>query len=173
MNQAAPGLIGAQLIGVWELVSYVDEQEGRGTRRPLGVNPKGLLIYTSDGFISAQLMKPGRPMFRSHNWHEGTPEEYQESGRGYIAYCGRYEVDEEKRTVAHIPSVALLPNLIGGRHIRGVALCGNKLTLCTSGVVAEDEPAAISILEWRKVARTLYDRASDPMAPPIPVAGKS
>jgi len=77
-----------------------------------------------------------------------------QSGRGYIAYCGRYEVDEEKLTVAHIPSVTLRPSLIGGRHIRSVALCGNNLTLCTRGALAENEPAVISRLAWRKVART-------------------
>ena len=137
--------IGSQLVGVWELVSYVDEQDGRENRYPLGAKPEGFLIYTPDGFVSAQLMKPGRAMFRSHDWLGGTAEEYQESGRGYIAYCGRYEVDEEKRTVAHIPSVALLPNLIGGRHLRSVTLCEGKLTLCAM------EASTISRLEWRKV----------------------
>jgi hypothetical protein len=152
VNQTQPAPIGPQLIGVWELVRYVDEQDGRESRYPLGIKPQGFLIYTSEGVVSAQLMKPGRPMFRSHDWHDGTPEEYQESGRGYIAYCGRYEVDEGKRTVTHIPSVALLPNLIGGRLVRAVTLSGSKLTLCTSGVAVENEPVFISRLEWRRVA---------------------
>jgi len=99
--------IKSQLIGVWGLVSYIDEQHGRENYYPLDTKPEGFLICTPEGFVSAQLMKPGRRMFQSHDWHEGTPEEYQESGRGYIAYCGRYEVDEEKRTVTHIPFVAL------------------------------------------------------------------
>ena len=152
MSPTTQMAIKSQLIGVWELVSYIDEQHGRENRYPLGTKPEGYLIYTPEGFVSAQLMKPGRRMFQSHDWHEGTPEEYQEAGRGYIAYCGRYEVDEEKRTVAHIPSVSLLPNLIGGRHVRTVTLCEGTLTLCASGVSTENEPGLISRLQWRKFA---------------------
>jgi hypothetical protein len=152
--------LSSRLIGVWGLVSYVDEQDGRENRYPLGTKPEGFLIYTPEGFVSAQLMKPGRRMFHSHDWHEGTPEEYQESGRGYIAYCGRYEVDEENRTVAHLPSVALLPNLIGGRHLRTVTLCEGTLTLYASGVPAENEPSVISRLQWRKVRSAIVRAGS-------------
>src|SRR5438445_6346553 len=109
-----PGAMASQLIGVWTLVSYTDEQEGRQDTHPFGPKPEGFLIYTADGFVSAQLMKPGRSAFRSRDWHHGTPEEYVESGSGYIAYCGTYEVDEANETVTHLPSVALLPNLIHG-----------------------------------------------------------
>ena len=48
-------------------------------------------------------MKPGRLLFQSHDWNGGTADEYQQAGSGYIAYCGVYEVDEEKETVTHIP----------------------------------------------------------------------
>jgi hypothetical protein len=74
----------ARLVGVWRLVSYTDEQEGHEDSFPIGPEPEGFLIYTPDGFVSAQLMKPGRPLFR-----------------------GVYQVDEDSQTVTHIPSVAL------------------------------------------------------------------
>jgi hypothetical protein len=66
--------------------------------QPLGPSPQGFLIYKADGFVSAQLMRPGRPAFHLSDWHHGTPEEYQASGSGYIAYCGTYEADEENAT---------------------------------------------------------------------------
>ncbi|MGC2766477.1 MAG: lipocalin-like domain-containing protein, partial [Candidatus Acidiferrum sp.] len=115
--------------------------------------PVGYLIYTADGFVSAQLMKPGRSAFQSRDWHKGTPEEYVESGSGYIAYCGTYEVDETNETVTHIPSVALLPNLIHGRQLRALTLNGDRLTLRTSSA-GVDGVLVTSHLEWERIART-------------------
>src|SRR5271166_5301124 len=65
--------IASQLVGVWRLVSYTDEQEGGEDRFPFGPEPEGFLIYTHDRFVSAQLMKPGRSRFQSHDWDGGTP----------------------------------------------------------------------------------------------------
>lgn len=90
-----------RLVGVWGLVAYTDEHENGDETQPFGPNPQGFLIYTADGFVSAQLMEPGRPAFHSSDWNHGTLEEYRASGSGYIAYCGTYEVDEEKATVAY------------------------------------------------------------------------
>jgi hypothetical protein len=133
-----------QLAGVWTLVTYTDEHQGREDTHPFGSQPQGFLIYTGDGFVSAQLMKPGRAAFQSADWHQATPEEYQESGSGYIAYCGTYEVDEEKAIVTHIPSVSLLPNLILGRQSRLIDLHGDRLILRTVGT------PATSRLEWKR-----------------------
>jgi hypothetical protein len=142
--------IASQLIGVWTLLSYTEEKKGFKDTTPLGPDPVGFLIYTSDGFVSAQLMKPGRAAFQSRDWFQGTPEEYVESGSGYIAYCGRYEVDEVNETVAHIPSVALLPNLIHGRQLRAIQLHGDRLTLRTAGVADADGALVSSHLEWQR-----------------------
>jgi hypothetical protein len=141
--------IAPRLIGVWRLVSYTEQREGCEESFPFGPDPEGFLIYTPDGFVSAQLMRPGRAKFQSHDWHNGTPEEYRESGSGYIAYCGVYEVDEDKETVTHTPSVALLPNLILKGQVRSINLNGDRLSL---GVV-ESTVVGTSVtgrLEWRK-----------------------
>jgi hypothetical protein len=157
MNTARPlptfDRIASRLIGVWILVSYTEEKKGREDSHPLGPEPAGFLIYTPDGFVSAQLMKPGRSAFHSRDWNRGTPEEYEESGSGYIAYCGTYEVDEANRTVTHIPSVALLPNLIHGRQLRAINLNGDRLTLRASSSADADGAPVTSQLEWQRVGR--------------------
>jgi hypothetical protein len=130
-------------------VSYTDEQEGEKDRFPFGPKPEGFLIYTPDGFVSVQLMLPGRPLFESGDWRGGTPEEYLQAGRGYIAYCGVYKVDEDKETVTHIPSVALVPNLILKGQLRSVTLSGGRLTLRTAGA-PEAAGAVTSRLEWQR-----------------------
>jgi Lipocalin-like domain len=156
LNTAQPNptveRISSRLIGVWTLVAYMEEKEGCKETNPLGPKPVGFLIYTPDGFVSAQLMKPGRSAFQSRDWHKGTPEEYVESGSGYIAYCGTYEIDETNETVTHIPSVAL-PNLIHGRQLRALTLNGDRLTLRTSSVADVDGVLVTSHLEWQRIGR--------------------
>jgi hypothetical protein len=140
-----------RLVGVWSLVSYTDERADQEDTHPFGADPRGFLIYTADGFVSAQLMKPGRPAFASSDWRNATPQEYEASGSGYIAYCGTYEVDEEKAIVTHIPSVSLLPNLIGGRQSRSIDLAADRLVLRAVTPVAGGL-YVISRLEWQRIA---------------------
>jgi lipocalin-like protein len=151
MRHAVPQAIASQLVGVWKLVSYTDKQEGREDRSPFGPAPEGLLIYTPDGFVSAQLMQPGRSPFQSSDWPRGTPDEYRQAGSGYIAYCGVYEVDELKATVTHTPSVALLPSLIHQGQLRSITLKGDRLTLSV-GARAESGASATSRLEWQRAS---------------------
>jgi hypothetical protein len=129
---------------------YTDQQKGCEESFPFGPDPEGFLIYTPDGFVSAQLMRPGRAPFRSHDWHSGTPDEYRESGSGYIAYCGVYEVDEDKETVTHTPSVALLPNLILKGQVRSITLNGDRLSLRLVSESAVDGTSMTTRLEWQR-----------------------
>jgi len=143
-------MIASQLIGMWTLMSYRVEQEGREDTFPFGPEPVGFLIYTPDGFVSAQLMKPGRSRFHGYDWVGGTPDEYQQAGSGYIAYCGVYKVDEERETVTHTPSVALVPNLILQQQVRLVTLSADGLTLRAVGTPVRDGPSVTSLLEWQR-----------------------
>jgi hypothetical protein len=140
----------SRLVGVWRLVSYAVEQAGQQDRFPFGPEPEGFLIYTSDGFVSAQLMKPRRSPFQSHDWNGGTPDEYQQAGSGYIAYCRVYQVDEEHSTVAHTPSVALVPNLIHEGQLRLITFTGDRLILRAVGTREAPGASITSRLEWQR-----------------------
>jgi hypothetical protein len=152
---------GSRLVGVWRLMTYIDEHEGSEDTQPFGPNPQGFLVYTVDGFVSAQLMKPDRPAFHSSDWHHGTPQEYEAAGSGYIAYCGTYEVDEVKATVTHIPSVALLPNLIDGRQCRSIDLQGDRLVLRATGAPVAGGAYVTSCLEWTRIIPTVAPSTKD------------
>jgi hypothetical protein len=140
-----------RLVGVWSLLSYTSERADQEDIQPFGPDPRGFLIYTGDGFVSAQLMKPGRAAFHSSDWHNATPQEYEASGSGYIACCGTYEVDEEKATVTHIPSVSFFPNLIGGRQCRSIDLTSDRLGLRAVTAVASGL-YVISRVEWQRIS---------------------
>ena len=154
-STSLPGVsIGAHLVGVWNLISYTNILKNGREVQPFGVSPGGLLIYATDGFVSAQLMDPERRSSHGEEWGNWTPEEYREFGRGYIGYCGRYEVDEELGTVTHVPSVAFWPNLIGQRLLRRVQFVDSGLALTASYIGPGGEPAT-SHLEWSRISSDL------------------
>ena len=100
-----------QLIGAWKLVSYVEKPiDGSTPFYPMGEKPQGIIMYTPDGYMSAQLERPGRPPFASGDWFKGTAEEIKEEAAGYIAYCGPFHTDEEKQQLTHSMFVSLFPN---------------------------------------------------------------
>lgn len=137
------------LVGVWALKTYTDTHTGTSELQPFGNEPAGLLIYTADGFVSAQLMQPGRKSSHPGLWSNWSAEEFKTFGDGYIGYCGRYEVDEEHATVTHLPSVAFLPNFVGQRLLREVSFTDNRLTLKASYALPDGSTAA-SLLEWTR-----------------------
>jgi hypothetical protein len=98
-----------QLVGCWRLVGFsVTAAEGGEIDRPLGDKPLGTILFTPDGYMSAQLARPG------------PYEDEQEPNAYYIAYSGPYDVDEQARTVAHQVEVSVIPSWLGTTQIRQV-----------------------------------------------------
>ncbi len=49
------GSLRDQLIGAWKLVSYQEmPADGSEPFEPLGPEPRGIIVYTRDGYVSAQ-----------------------------------------------------------------------------------------------------------------------
>ena len=81
------------LIGAWKLVDYYieDTNNPREKYYPLGKDVTGFIMYTPDGYMSAQMMAAGRPPYASGRLHTGTQEEMAQAAKGYMAYSGQYE----------------------------------------------------------------------------------
>jgi lipocalin-like protein len=140
-----------QLIGAWKLVSYVEKPvDGSAPTYPMGENPLGIIMYTSDGYMSAQLMRPGRRPFASGDWFDGTDGEYREEASTYIAYSGPFHVDEENRTLSHSMFVSLFPNWTGQTQPRVVKIEGDTLHLSTEAPIKSGGKTVMSYLEWRR-----------------------
>ena len=71
-----------RLVGGWRLTGF-EVTPGGQTEHPLGDDPPGTILYTPDGYMSAQLARPG------------PYEDDQEPDAYYIAYSGPYDVDEQ------------------------------------------------------------------------------
>ena len=140
-----------QLIGAWRLISYVETPvDGSPKRFPLGEDAEGIIMYTPDGYVSAQLMKPGRRPFSSGDWFKGTPEEFMEESVGYIAYSGPFHVDETRRSLTHSMNVSLFPGWIGQTQPRVVSIDGNLLHLGTASPIQSRGTQVMADLIWER-----------------------
>ncbi len=139
-----------QLIGAWTLVSFVLKPvDGSAETFPMGETPMGVIMYTPDGYMSAQLTRPGRRPFASGDWLEGTDEEYREAAT-YLAYSGPFHVDEEKKTLTHSMFVSLFPNWTGQTQPRVVKIEGDMLHLSTESPVKSSGKMTMAYLRWRR-----------------------
>src|SRR5258708_34182005 len=119
-----------QLVGAWALSSFVERDIETGVEnRPFGERPIGLILYTPDGYMSAQLQRPDRHAFADGDLLRATPEEYAAAGSSYIAYSGRFFVDEAKMSLSNEMAVSFFPNWLGPRHVPLVRGAGKRLQM--------------------------------------------
>lgn len=107
-----------QVVGVWSLVSYQSQDETGKVIYPFGKDATGFLMYHPEGYVSAQFMRQGRPAYASGDPHEGTKEEMAEAAFGYLAYTGKFEVNEETSTLTHHVEVSMNPTWLGKQQPR-------------------------------------------------------
>jgi hypothetical protein len=111
----------SRLVGAWRL-AWIDEQ---ATQTQLhSTDRSGILIYTSDGHMSVQIMarEGARPV--------SGPVQYEQDG--YEAYYGKYTVDERAHTVTHHVQGALVRSLIGRDLARVYLLSDEQLIMKSS-----------------------------------------
>ena len=138
-------------MGAWTLVASVERGIETGVEsHPLGDRPLGLILYTPDGYMSAQLQRRERPPFAEGDLLRATPEEYAAAGSSYVAYSGRFFVDEAKKSLSHEMAVSFFPNWVGQRHVRLVELNGERLQLSTDGPQRLNGVLKTVTLSWRR-----------------------
>jgi hypothetical protein len=139
------------LIGAWRLVSSVETDVKTGALdHPLGDKPEGLILYTPDGYMSAQLSAADRPSFEIGDMYNGKPEEYVAAGRSYLAYSGPYYVDEANKIVEHKMFVSLFPNWKGQRQARIVSLDDKELHLIPNRPLMFNGSLKMATIIWRR-----------------------
>ncbi len=140
-----------RLIGAWTLVSYEERPvDGSESFFPMTKNPKGIIMYTPDGFMSAQLSKPDRKPFASGDWFKATDHEFKDEATSYIAYTGPFHVDEENQHLTHSMFISLFPNWIGQTQPRLVRIEGDRLFLSSATPISSSGKKVMSHLEWKR-----------------------
>ncbi|CAJ1496154.1 lipocalin-like domain-containing protein [[Mycobacterium] burgundiense] len=121
--------------GGWQLESFTARDDDGGLRRPLGRHPRGLILYTADGWMSAQLAPD--------------PAGHDVEIAEYLAYGGRFQLDVPAATVRHDVVMSTMPELLARPQLRHYRIEGDVLTL-SAGMTGDDGVATHSTLIWRR-----------------------
>jgi hypothetical protein len=114
-----------QLVGTWTFVSSTTKLPDGSPA--WGTNPKGLLIFTADGYFSSQIVRSDLPKFASKNRAQGTPEENKAVVQGTIGTFGTYTVDEAKKTYTLKFEGSSFPNRVGTEQTRPFTITERRL----------------------------------------------
>ena len=129
------------LVGTWMLVSNVTERDGKMVD-DFGPNPKGILIFHSNGRYSVIVMRGDLPKF-TWNRENPTADESLAVVKGSLAYFGTYTVDEAARALVSKIEGSTFPNWTGETQRRPFKLSGDQLKLIN--------PITASTITWQRV----------------------
>ncbi|GGR11702.1 lipocalin-like domain-containing protein [Streptomyces netropsis] len=136
-NTASDAVSPADLIGAWQLESYVGvDEDGGVSEGPLGPDPEGVLIYSADRHMTVSMMRAG---------HEASP------GGGpvtrFMGYAGTWQLSE--RQIVHEVAVSSHRHMVGTRQVRGLTLRGDLLILSGTARTADGRQEQ-RVLNWRR-----------------------
>ena len=138
-----------QFVGTWRLVSAEEKLKDGGVRPYKEVGPQGAgyLMYSADGYMCAELMNPDRP-----KWDEPpTAAQKIAAIEGFIAYCGRFEIDSVNHVMWHYPDAAWNPNFVATKQSRPYRFEGNRLIFSAKTPPEDKGEVAQWTIVWEKV----------------------
>jgi len=142
--------LGKYILGTWILESYQSFSiDGSDGRHPFGPDSKGILMYTADGYMSAQIMRPDRPHFHTRDLRSVDTDELATAADGYFAYSGPYTVSEQG-LVVHYVDVSLVPNWVGETQYRAAEIGDSRLQLSPTQPVLNDGQRRNLRFVWRR-----------------------
>lgn len=109
-----------QLIGTWKLVSAEIVRSDGSLQRMFGADPRGILIFTSDGQFALVSLRSDLPKLESGNRARATAEEAQAVVAGSIAYYGTFSVSEPDKVITVQIEQSTFANQVGGVDQRRV-----------------------------------------------------
>ena len=140
-----------QFVGAWTLISFECRRSDGAVSYPIGDNPAGMIMYDAGGHMSGHVMRRNRMPFLAGDPLQGNADENRNAFEGYMAYCGTYDVNEQKKTVAHILECSLFPNWVGTIQTRFFEFFENQLRLTTPPILIGGHQQIIHVL-WEQMA---------------------
>jgi len=153
-----------EIIGSWKLLSYIEVPVGGGESLfPLGKSPKGNLIYSPDGYMSVQISASEDLGFSSDDRILVSQEELLKRLQRYIAFSGRYTVDNEMACVIYLVENSLYPAWENTRQVRKLDFEGDVLYQKSLDPIKSGGKLVHAYMTWKKVEKSNYDeqRISD------------
>lgn len=142
-----------KLVGAWELIEFCEYLPSDESNKifPMGSNAQGIIMYTPDGYMSAQLQGS-----------EDQPEPQKSFMSNYIAYTGHFYLDEdgdeEGPLLLHEMRNSSLKMLVGQTQRRFVKIVdeddGRYLYLGASQQT-QDKEKRITRVRWKRLPENL------------------
>ena len=118
------------VVGTWKLVSAsATSASGERSDTPFGQNPKGILIYTREGTMTAIISYSGRKPLSGADRIASPPEERATAFATFFAYAGRYSLTDNR--VTHHVEVASVENWVNTDLVRVIEFERDRMTLIT------------------------------------------
>ena len=112
-----------KLIGGWRLKSWTAIAPDNKEQFPMGEKASGLIIYTADGYMSAIISNPDKPLTENSISYNSMI-----NGDGaFLSYSGRYTVNDNK--ASHFVELSSVPQWVGTVQERHLSLTENTLTI--------------------------------------------
>lgn len=135
-----------KLVGTWRLESYTAYPTPSSTIQrptfPMTKNVTGFIMYTPDGYMSAQFLIPGQQAFQRG---QGDEAQWAEAGKRFFAYSGPYYISSEglgrEEVLRHTFQVCNLPGWVGDIQIRTHRFEEDGQVL----VLGSEEPSEIKV----------------------------
>ena len=142
------------LLGSWHLVRWsIAYGDGRPPTLPYGEQATGLIVYSSDGFMSACIAAAGRVPLSSASVRSAPAAERLAAFESYFQYAGSYELRRSAAglLVVHRVSHSLNPNFVGSEQVRMVEFdADGVLTLSASDTLPNSPVARHHRLMWKR-----------------------
>jgi Lipocalin-like domain len=115
------------LIGAWRVLAVEHQADDGEVGRPFGDDPQGIIIYAASRYMTAVLMRPGRPHFAAGDVLGGSVDERASAFLTANAFAGRWELQGEE--LVHHLAVTTFPNWVGTQQRRRFEVTDTHLTL--------------------------------------------
>lgn len=150
-----------RIIGAWKLESYIayptPESPIQRPTFPMTKNVTGFIMYTPDGYLSAQMLIPGQQSFKRG---EGEEPQWAEAGKRFFAYCGPYYISDEgsgrEEILRHTFQVCNLPGWIGDVQVRTHRFEEDGQVL----VLGSEEPTEIKVRDPPVYSKLCVERCA-------------
>ena len=126
---------------------------------PMGENVQGIIMYTPDGYMSAQLLSPGQKPFNQDR-SGGSEAEWATVGRRFVGYTGHFFLDEKgdeqgRPILMHHMRTSSSPSLLGDTQRRMVRITeesdGRYLNLGLEDPIEMKGEKRVVVVRWRRM----------------------
>ena len=138
-------------VGAWSLVDWRIEYANGRVTRPFGEQPRGQLVYTRCGAMSATVSRFKREPLAQASARSASLDQKASAFDSYFHYAGRWQLDGD--AVIHQVELALNSDMVGSQQ-RRVAKFDGAGGLTLSAVEAlGDGQSREHILTWQRLAQ--------------------